>query len=634
MDEEDLREAEESRHLSTTNQFSGFGTEYDPNRQSVLMDIFRPSGETIGVKLLKRMGWKEGQGIGPRVKRKVRMDEEGNESDETHFFPPDDPPMISFSRKNDFKGVGYEGGLSQAFGPTLATNNATSGRQNIDVTANPSTLADKSQKTSRLARRTGFGVGILNDTGSDDEDPYEMGPKISYNRVIGGDKKEKRKQGSSTTSADPLLKEKPVFMSKKSLVGKHLSGFRKCHDSRLPLEGFVLSNELETFSSMSLDEDMKPLEVPSDWVSSKSSSATRTESSYLSTRDAAKASSLDAQTRATILGENPLPSKSVFDFLSPAARERLVQATGKSNLPAAGNEVLSATKDSGSTADNALPRVDQSAALQALNRAKTGWTPYADDPSKRSRYEAFLELCAHNQTSHALPNRPTQMTNSDFIQELHEFARVTEVFKPVSGLMASRFTTASQDPGLAQSGSDGNNVSNDGLLTRPERTPLDPAVEAARMGMFGVGLTRFVESWQPPRLLCKRFNVPVPENTVPPASGGGESKMGGSSFTTAIPDTALGRFQSAGFQRSEAMEVESRPQQHSKAESSVGPGVGREMRVDAALIPAAQPLPQTEIASAPTVAPVDPGLNEALERERPGQAVFKAIFGSDDEDEE
>jgi G patch domain-containing protein 1 len=44
-----------------------------------------------------------------------------------------------------------------------------------------------------------------------------------------------------------------------------------------------------------------------------------------------------------------------------------------------------------------------------------------------------------------------------------------------------------------------------------------------------------------------------------------------------------------------------------------------------------------ERATAPEVrkeAVIEPERNEALEAERPGEAVFKAIFGSDDEDEE
>lgn len=32
---------------------------------------------SIGVELLKKMGWKEGQGVGPRVKRRARRQQPG-----------------------------------------------------------------------------------------------------------------------------------------------------------------------------------------------------------------------------------------------------------------------------------------------------------------------------------------------------------------------------------------------------------------------------------------------------------------------------------------------------------------------------------------------------------------------------
>ena len=37
-----------------------------------LEDLIRPTRSTIGVKMLRKMGWREGQGIGPKIKRKLR----------------------------------------------------------------------------------------------------------------------------------------------------------------------------------------------------------------------------------------------------------------------------------------------------------------------------------------------------------------------------------------------------------------------------------------------------------------------------------------------------------------------------------------------------------------------------------
>ena len=321
MDEEDIREADESRTVNTSNEFAGFGTEHDPDRQAGLSDLFKPSGDTMGVKLLKRMGWKEGQGIGPKVKRRANIDEEGGTSEEMHLFAPDDPPMISFSTKSNYKGLGYDGeiGLSQTK-PGDNTGNAHN------------TSLKSHQKTAAASKKSGFGVGILNDTGSDEEDSYEMGPKISYDRIMGGDKKAK-KQKAARTSANPLLTKAPVFVSKKMAVGKSLADFRKCHDGRLPLDGFVLSTELDAFSTLSLNADQyKPLEVPADWKPKQRTESPDHEAGFVSTRDAAKSSTHDAKSRADLLGEAQLPGQSIFDFISSKSRNRLAEVSGRSRL--------------------------------------------------------------------------------------------------------------------------------------------------------------------------------------------------------------------------------------------------------------------------------------------------------------
>ena len=73
MDEEDLAEAEEARKLQTADAFAGLGsTTGEQSQDGNLMDIFKTSGETMGVKLLKKMGWREGQGVGPQGRRKAR----------------------------------------------------------------------------------------------------------------------------------------------------------------------------------------------------------------------------------------------------------------------------------------------------------------------------------------------------------------------------------------------------------------------------------------------------------------------------------------------------------------------------------------------------------------------------------
>ncbi|KAG7101144.1 hypothetical protein HYQ44_019625 [Verticillium longisporum] len=211
------------------------------------------------------MGWREGQGIGPKVRRPARLHDTealSTHVPESHLFAPDDVAVVSVIRKIDHHGLGY-GAMSAHYthepaGFTRRTNEEDV--LNIDgfgmTGPSRSLMADRSKDTK--GHGGGMGFGILNDNGSDDDDGYQMAPRISRTRTLTGLKKRKKKKLPSGM-AD--------FVEMNSTV----------HDPR---------------------------------------------------------------SRALALGEAPLPGKSIFDFLSTAARERLVAASGRTNLPPAGGEAL------------------------------------------------------------------------------------------------------------------------------------------------------------------------------------------------------------------------------------------------------------------------------------------------------
>ncbi|KIV78988.1 hypothetical protein PV11_06583 [Exophiala sideris] len=614
MDEEDMREAEEARTLGTSDEFAGFGTEQDAMRRSAAIDIFRPMEETIGSKLLKRMGWREGQGIGPRIKRAANVGDEEIDTSETHLFAPNDVRIVSLARKTDRKGLGYDGEL-QAAGNT--SNNTQGSRQKIvraDESSDDDTTGPPSSKKSiPRVRRTGIGSGVLNDD-SGDEDPYSMGPRISYNKTLGGDKKTKAKAKNAQSSANPLLKTKPTFISKKlaSLKG----ALRKCHDGRLPPDGFVLADQLDSFGTLTLQDDKyKPPQVPADWKSSLSRDReTEADTTFVSTAEAAKASSMTAKARASILGESVLPGKSVFDFITPGARERLATASGRQNLPAAGSEApppgFEISKET--SLQSLIPYLDKATALQALNRGVGGWMPYAEDENKRNRYRAYLEIQAGLRQTDGrdeLPPRPEGMKQDDWLIEMNEFARAAEVFKPISGLMASRFTSSSSLP--QGQNIDSSTASAESLLTKPAGKPQDPAESAARIGMFGP-MTRTVSNFYPTRLVCKRFNVPYPEHSASAATD--KAGTGPPESSSELPQ--FRSFASAGIQQDVSADQK--------------PAQGIEVGVEPAPAGTAENLETLPPASHV----MDSEKNEALEQERPGAAVFKAVFGSDDEDDD
>lgn len=224
--------------------------------------------------------------------------------------------------------------------------------------------------------------------------------------------------------------------------------------------------------------------------------------------------------------------------------------------------------------------------------------PYSEDENKRQRYRSFLEVRAG--LKEGLPDRLPGSTTNAWAIEMHEFARAAEVFRPVSGVMASRFTSASTAPKLGSDQRDA--TSSQSLLSRPAAKPEDPAEAAAKIGMFGQ-MTRSTLSFFPTRLLCKRLNIKPPAHVQ--------------------------------LDPGDVAEGESRPSARPAGSSSrldlVSQDVMNQLLSESATA-------ATQESGKPTAAPapivIEPEKNEALEAERPGEAVFKAIFGSDDESEE
>jgi G patch domain-containing protein 1 len=297
--------------------------------------------------------------------------------------------------------------------------------------------------------------------------------------------------------------------------------------------------------------------------------------------------------------------------MTPEARDRIAKLTGNQNLPPAlGEKAPKGFEVSESQRRKDLwdlvPKLDKQIAIQALNRAVSGWMPYSEDEKKRSRYRVFLEVSAGLRDS--LPERVEGSNTDEWVNEMQEFVRAAEVFKPMSGVMASRFTSASSAPKVASDAPD----SADSLLSRPAEKPDTPAVAAAKIGMFGQ-MTRSTISFYPSRLLCKRFNVkPPPHVQLDPGERPGA--------TASQPGT---RFQSAGYQ------------------ADTGPNTGPKELIsqdvmNQLLMESLGHIPGAtgqNTAPEPPRPAVEPERNDALEAERPGDAVFNAIFGSDDEDE-
>lgn len=608
MDEEDIRDAEDAKRVETVAGFSGLGSTVDDVfRKEAPIDIFRVDGETIGVRLLKKMGWKEGQGIGPKVRRPARLgdDEKLYEAHgPTHLFAPKNVNMIGFLKKNDYKGIGFKGETKIQSQYNTMSSQATPDEEESEV----SSSLDPSRQKKKNCTRSGMGVGILNDTGSDDEDPYDVGPRISYNRFIGGDKKKVKKKKPLNRVLNPLVVTKPVYLSKRIAQAKAAVVTLKCLDGSLPLDGFHLTNEDESSSIHILNTNYHPPEIPKGWKSSKKHDSYRANTKYLSTSDAARASRLDPRSRALALGESSLPGKSVFDYLSPAARDRLAAASGKDDLPVALGLIptdYKMTKDERDVEiSNQIPRIDKLTADAALKSGESGFMPYGDDEAKRKRYRDYLEY--QSGIKKDPPFRESKVSDEDWLNELREFSRCAQIFKPMSGLMATRFTHSTNASQLATS----NPVNETKVyLFKNDPKPEDPAEQAARLSMYGP-MTRSSKEWYPSRLLCKRFNINLPTHVQHNTSQQTDQNKSQNIAPELASKYSLDTMMPSSYptqQHGASCEIESEVNDIFK-------------KADARKLD-------------DNIVVVNSEENEALEGQKAGEAVFRAIFGDDSEDE-
>ena len=88
-----------------------------------------PSKDSVGARILKKMGWRVGQGIGPRLtwrQRKLQdlqastgpevdidsmLKDEDEEEASKHTYAPRDAPILLVDRKDNAHGLGYRPGI-------------------------------------------------------------------------------------------------------------------------------------------------------------------------------------------------------------------------------------------------------------------------------------------------------------------------------------------------------------------------------------------------------------------------------------------------------------------------------------------------------------------------------------------
>ncbi|KAM8945992.1 G patch domain-containing protein 1 [Pelodytes ibericus] len=497
---------------------------------TILEDLIAPAKISIGVQLLRQMGWKEGQGVGPRTKRKARKqklgsnifflfpfweaggkvygcvlpptgsEESEDESDEylpeNVTFAPKDVTPVDFTVKDNVHGLGYRG---------LDPRQALFGAVDMQF----SLFGDGSVKTDSLlgdvrhgkGRKVGisgqaFGVGALED---DDDDIYGTESMSKYDTVL----QEESGDGLFGWTAPKEYKSKKGLHRELQYIGKILDGFCIAADS---------TPAKKIYQPPDLPRDYRPVHhfrpvLTPNTLSSPALQAMLDSSQKPSSQTTEMPQSrhqLNSSQRREILGETPLQGPtSVLDILSDKDRERIrdvKQAVEQQKIKAQAlaqealkNRFLSAS------AEDTPSKIPSELLGRELIPVQSGeFRPFERNPDKQKRYEQYIRSLHEGQKDGLESHVDSSMTEWERGREREEFMRSAMLYKPSNPMLSSRFTRAKHED-------DSETVE----VPRDEESDVNDKASAVKMKMFGK-LTRDKFEWHPDKLLCKRFNIPDP----------------------------------------------------------------------------------------------------------------------------
>ncbi|CAN9506550.1 unnamed protein product [Ophioblennius macclurei] len=506
---------------------------------SLLEELIAPAHSSMGMELLRRMGWREGQGVGPRVKRTARRQTTGSgvrglvpppagldgpEEDEEEFAPenvtfaPKDVTPVDFTPRLSLQGLGYQG-LDP--GRALLGHPAPEHIHLFRPQAEGRSLFGGAGSTTRRGGVAGeaFGVGALED--DDDEEVYHRDSMSRYDTVLGG---EEPGDGLYGWTAPQQYTRKTAGRSRDaSYVGKILEGFTLAQKPDLKATVFpppVLPRDFRPVRRFRPPLDVSALSS----VSPALAEALRTSRGRMVPEEPQQGGrhQMDSCQRGALLGEDTLTGPiSVLDLLRPEDRQRLLSLRNTSNQSSSNqsSSIRSSSNQSSSIWSSSRtqeaqplvqtgPVVPGGASASEQQEALAAWRgvpessktfrPFEKNPSKQARYESYLDRLKQGHQDALDQSLDSSMTEWERGREREEFVRASILYRPSSSSLASRFTRGQME--------DQQDVV---LENRDQEGDEEEQREAVKMKMFGA-MTRERLEWHPDKLLCKRFNVPHP----------------------------------------------------------------------------------------------------------------------------
>ncbi|XP_011646122.1 G patch domain-containing protein 1 homolog isoform X1 [Pogonomyrmex barbatus] len=462
----------------------------------VLQELLKPVKETVGIILLKKMGWKPGQGVGSRLtkreKQKLKLRNEkllarnnsemiGSNSedsdDESNItFAPDDYEPFRCKPKDNYFGIGYSG---------LDRRKILSGH--IDLFDSPAfCVQDKNKKLSIHGQA--FGVGAFE---ADDEDIYEKEDMSSYDFALGPERKTKTRwsqDGPSSSQTDCLegfvcakerLESKKVF--KPPELPKDFTPIHAIRKSRFyppitaPVENNKRKEPLNAIDRMRILED-------SDERSKKHTPTSTSIASNIISKTLNLHGKQQIEERRKLESQQKTIGNSWLDKLN-------AQNFIKGGVVGFEQEKGSLKKLEDFKESLLTLNANKSTESDSSNKSETAKL-FLSDPDKQRRFEQYLVFSKNNEKNKLESIQPLSMTDWEREQEREEFERATKL-EQSNNYMADKFVHSTDH-------------------TMDSTDPQKDIKEAVKLKMFGK-LTRQRSEWKPTSIVCKRFNIPEPK---------------------------------------------------------------------------------------------------------------------------
>ncbi|SPP76460.1 G patch domain-containing protein 1 homolog [Drosophila guanche] len=485
----------------------------------VLEHLLRPVRDKVAMRILKSMGWKPGQGVGPRQTKKEKRqasarnkreqyllehygaeglssleqqqvaaaeegradDNDDDEEDEDITFAPDDYEPIFYTPKENRFGMSYSGLSRDPILSKSSTAHPAAPMQHINLFGQ---LETQPKQKPLSIRGQAFGVGAFEE---EDDDIYARDDMTRYDFSL----------------ADKKPKQKKI---------QHVQ-------QRNVIDGFSEDKSgaaLQKPYAIDLPRDFKPR----NWLQRRTrfEPMDRERTKKLEARNEYKRTGLgrhdlNPEQRAQLLGEqksqkkdqqpeqppsrNPFKERNkLLDLINAKSEgftkgglivdEVLPQAEAAAETQTTATAMAKQVKDANATIQEKAVRKTKDLASATPS---AGFKPFLADEAKQLRYDKFLEaqLKTDAEITEFLANmQPVTLSLWDREMEKKEFIQAAKIYRPLNGLMYDRF------------------VSEATVQAEQIKEQQKPPEERK------VVMERTKAMWKPASLLCKRYNIAEP----------------------------------------------------------------------------------------------------------------------------